>query len=177
MRGLSRPEPLPLRMPATRCEGSKRSGDAVRCNHSTSWIPRTTWKTGRLCLNMFRAAGRSAFLTIGGGIKKTVFFLSEKLRKWGGRGLAESEISLSEKTEIFLEFFLKGGGVPPIPKGCYHKKWGYWDIFAKKGALTQSIGMLSKKKLRIFRNFSPKGGGVSPIPKFPYQKKLGLPNC
>ena len=28
----------------------------------------------------------------------------------GGRGLAESEVSLSENTEIFLDFFSKGGG-------------------------------------------------------------------
>ena len=38
-----------------------------------------------------------------------------------------------KKTEIFLEFFLKEGVVLPIPKGCYHKKWGYWGISAKKG--------------------------------------------
>ena len=58
---------------------------------------------------------RWQILILRGGIKKTVFF-SEKLQKGG-----ESEISLSEKTEIFLHFFLKRGGVPPIPKGCYHK--------------------------------------------------------
>merc|ERR1712016_497177 len=81
-----------------------------------------------------------------GGIKKKNCFFFRKTPKGGGRGLAESEIFLSEKTEIFLEFFFERGGVPPIPKGCYHKKWGYWDILAKKGALTQSIGMLSKKK-------------------------------
>ena len=42
--------------------------------------------------------------------KKTVFF-SENLRKGGEGGLAESKISLSEKTEIFLEFFYEGGGL------------------------------------------------------------------
>ena len=82
-------------------------------------------------------------VTLRGGIKKNCFFFRRTPK--GGGGLAESKISLSEKTEIFLDFFSKGGGIPPIPKGCYHKKWGYWDIFAKKGALTQSIGMLSKK--------------------------------
>ena len=55
-----------------------------------------------------------------GGIKK-LFFSSGKPRNGGG-GLAESEISLSEKTKIFLDFFLqKGGGGSPIPKGFYHK--------------------------------------------------------
>ena len=33
-----------------------------------------------------------------------------------GGGLAESEISLSEKTEIFLDFFLKEGGGPTYSK-------------------------------------------------------------
>ena len=50
---------------------------------------------------------------------------------------------------------------PPIPKGCYHKKWGYWDIFAKKGVLTQSIGILSKKNWEYFGIFRQKGGGLA----------------
>ena len=74
--------------------------------------------------------------------KKKNCFFSEKLRKEGG-GLAESKISLSEKTEIFLDFFFKRGGVSPIPKGCYHKNQEFLDICAKKGGLTQSIGILS----------------------------------
>ena len=90
--------------------------------------------------------------------KKNVFFSSEKLRKGGGGVSPNPKFSYQKKLRFFWNFFFERGGVPPIPKGCYHKKWGYWDIFAKKGALTQSIGMLSKKKLRIFRNFSPKGG-------------------
>ena len=40
--------------------------------------------------------------------KKLVFF--RKTPKGGEGGLAESKISLSEKTEIFLEFFLQRGG-------------------------------------------------------------------
>ena len=93
-------------------------------------------------------------------------FFFRKTPKWGGRGLAESEISLSEKTEIFLE---KGGGAHLFQKGFIIKDWGFWAIFAKKGGHIDFI----KKKLRIFRIFSPKGGEVWPIPKFPYQKKLG----
>ena len=42
---------------------------------------------------------------IRGGIKITVYF-SFRITPKGGGGLAESKISLSEKTEIILEFFL-----------------------------------------------------------------------
>jgi len=50
--------------------------------------------------------------TIRGGIKKKKLFFFGKTPKGGRGGLAESEISLSEKTEIFLDFFLqKGGGL------------------------------------------------------------------
>ena len=63
--------------------------------------------------------------------KKMVFF--RKTPKGGEGGLAESKISLSEKTEIFLEFFLQRGGVSPIPKGCYHKKMGIFGYFRHKG--------------------------------------------
>ena len=45
------------------------------------------------------------FVAIRGGIKKKILVFFRKTPKGGGRGLAESEISLSEKTEIFLEFF------------------------------------------------------------------------
>ena len=61
------------------------------------------------------------YCNIRGGIKKKQFFL-EFLRKGGG-GLAESKISLAEKTEIFLDFFWKKGG--------------------KGGGLTNSKGVLS----------------------------------
>ena len=85
---------------------------------------------------------QNLILAIRGGIKKKNWFFSEKLRKGGG-GLAESEISLSEKNEIFLDFFSKRGGVSPIPKGCYHKNWGFLDIFTKReGFTTQSMGIL-----------------------------------
>ena len=45
-----------------------------------------------------------------GGIKKKNCFFFRKTPKGGEGGLAESKISLSEKTEIFLEFFLQRGG-------------------------------------------------------------------
>ena len=79
-----------------------------------------------------------------GGIKKNNCFFFGKTPKGGRGGLAESEISLSEKTEIFFEFFFKKGWeASPIPKGCYHKNQEFLDIYAKKGGLTQSIGILS----------------------------------
>ena len=51
-----------------------------------------------------------------GGIKKKILFFFRKTPKGGGRGLAESEIFLSEKTEIFLDFFLERGGSPTYSK-------------------------------------------------------------
>ena len=81
--------------------------------------------------------------TIRGGIKKNKLFLFQKKSERGAGGLAQSKISLSEKNEIFLDFFSKGGVVSPIPKVCYHKKkWGFLDIFSKRGGLTQSKGIL-----------------------------------
>ena len=111
-------------------------------------------------------------LTLRGGIKKKILVFFRKTPKGGGRGLAESEISLSEETEIFLEF-LKDGGVLPIPKGCYHKKWGYWDIFAKKGVLTQSIGILTKTE-NISEFFAKRGGGSRQFRNFLIRKNGGL---
>ena len=32
-----------------------------------------------------------------------------------------------------MDFFLKGVGVSPIPKGCYHKKMGIFGYFRQKG--------------------------------------------
>ena len=61
------------------------------------------------------------------------FFCGYLQRGGGGRGLAESEISLSENTEIFLDFFSKGGGVFHNPKGCHHKKLGILGYFCQKG--------------------------------------------
>ena len=48
-----------------------------------------------------------------------------------------------QKKMRFVWIFFSKGGVLPIPKGCYHKKLGILDIFAKRGCLIQSIGILS----------------------------------
>ena len=48
--------------------------------------------------------------SIRGGIKNKILVFFRKTPKGGGRGLAESEISLSEKNEICLDFFQKGVG-------------------------------------------------------------------
>ena len=47
---------------------------------------------------------------IRGGIKKKQFFFGVSPKRGEG-GLAESKISLAEKTEIFLDFFGKRGGL------------------------------------------------------------------
>ena len=69
-------------------------------------------------------------LSLRGGIKNNKLFFFQK--NFARGGLAQSEISLSEKTKIFLDFFLKGG-VSHIPKGCYHKKMGIFGYFRQKG--------------------------------------------
>ena len=51
---------------------------------------------------------------------------------------------LSEKTQNFLDFLPKGGGVSPNPKGFYHKEMRFLGIFCQKG------GILSEKN----ENFS-----------------------
>ena len=65
--------------------------------------------------------------------------------EWQGMGCTfASEISLSEKNKIFFDFFFqRGGGSHLFQKGVIIKRWGFLDIFAKKGGLTPSIGMLS----------------------------------
>ena len=81
-------------------------------------------------------------LSLRGGIKKNVFFRKNSER--GGWDLAESKISLSEKTEIFLDFFLqKGWGSHLFQKGVIRKTGDFLDILAKRGGLTQSNEILS----------------------------------
>ena len=68
----------------------------------------------------------------GGGIKKKKLVFFRKTPKGGEGGLAESKISLSEKTEIFLEFFFeRGGGFHLFQKGVIIKN-GDIGIFSPK---------------------------------------------
>ena len=68
-----------------------------------------------------------------GGIKKkNCFFFQKKTPKGGEGGLAESKISLSEKTEIFLEFFLQRGGGLTYSKRVLSYKTGYFGLFLPK---------------------------------------------
>ena len=91
-------------------------------------------------------------------VAKNSFFFTFSER--GGGGLVESKISLTEKTEIFLDFLAeRGGGSHPIQKG-----------FSRK------LGKISKKshffwifcrKLGFFWTFFRNGGGgVWLNPKF-----------
>ena len=71
-------------------------------------------------------------------IHKKSFFFEEKNSEWWGGVLPNPK--LSEKPEIFLDFFLEGGGAGShiFQKGVFIKDWGFLDIFAKRGGLTQS---------------------------------------
>ena len=56
----------------------------------------------------------------------------------GAGGLAHSEISLSEKTETFLDFFFKrGGGSHLFQKGVIIETGDFW-IFSPKGGVSPS---------------------------------------
>ena len=72
---------------------------------------------------------------IGGGIKNCFLFGVYPNEGGGGGGLAESEISLSENTEIFLDFFSKGGGSHLFQKGVIIKN-GDFGIFSPKGGFS-----------------------------------------
>ena len=65
------------------------------------------------------------FLPKGGGSHPIQNFSNQKLSIFFlemGRGLSQSKISLSEKTEFFVGFFLpKGGGSHLFQEGFYHK--------------------------------------------------------
>ena len=54
---------------------------------------------------------------IRGAIKRQKLVFFGHFPKGGGGGLVDSKISLTEKTQIFLDFLLKGGGSHPIQKG------------------------------------------------------------
>ena len=56
------------------------------------------------------------------GTKKTVFFFFGKPLKGGGVSL-NPKFPYQKKLNFFWIFFFKEG-VPPFPKGCFHKKLG-----------------------------------------------------
>ena len=56
-------------------------------------------------------------VTLRGAIKRQKLVFFGHFPKGGGGGLVDSKISLTEKTQIFLDFLPKGGGVSPNPKG------------------------------------------------------------
>ena len=72
--------------------------------------------------------------------KKSFLEQSKLCPCWGtvGGGLAESKILLSEKTEIFLDFFFKkGGGSHLFQKGVIIKTGDFW-IFSPKGEVSHN---------------------------------------
>ena len=86
------------------------------------------------------------------------------------KNLVESKISLTEKTEIFLDFFAKRGGSHPIQKG-FSRKLGIIskksDIYAKPHFfLLEPLWAKNPKNSEFFsvnRNF---GFGKTPAPPF-----------
>ena len=80
-------------------------------------------------------ASRSSCYNKGRHQKKKLVFFGKTPK---GGGLAESKISLSEKTEIFLEFFFqKGGGSHLFQKGVIIKTGDFW-IFSPKGEVSHN---------------------------------------
>ena len=77
---------------------------------------------------LFSLHTHKVLCSLRGGIKKKLVFF-RKTPKGGGRGLAKSEISLSEKTEIFLE---KGWGGLTYSKRVLSQKTGDFGLFLPK---------------------------------------------
>ena len=76
--------------------------------------------------HFFRCFSENEMPAKGGGSHPIQNFSNQKLSVFffgkGGGGLSQSKISLSEKTEIFVGFFLpKGGGSHLFQEGFYHK--------------------------------------------------------
>ena len=100
--------------------------------------------------------------------KLSIFFLEM------GGGLSQSKISLSEKTEFFVGFFLpKGGGSHLFQEGFYHKILIFVIKYSVFSSNTQFFFNFSKyfffdiKKYFFISEFIQKGeGGVWPNPKF-----------
>ena len=91
-----------------------------------------------------------------------------------GGGLSQSKISLSEKTEFFVGFFLpKGGGSHLFQEGFYHKILIFVIKYSVFSSNTQfffeffEILFFDIKKYFFISEFIRKGeGGVWPNPKF-----------
>ena len=64
--------------------------------------------------------------------QKIVVFFGKTL-KGGGGVSTKSKISLSEKLRFFWIFFKRGGRSYLFQKGVIIKRWGFLDIFAKRG--------------------------------------------
>ena len=83
-----------------------------------------------------------------------------------GGGLSQSKISLSEKTEFFVGFFLpKGGGSHLFQEGFYHKILIFVIKYSVFSSNTQFFFNFSKyfffdiKKILFYFGVYPKGGG------------------
>ena len=113
-------------------------------------------------------------MEIRGGIKKKYWFFSEKLRKGGGGVSPNPKFSYQKKLRFFWNFFLKGGGSHLFQKGVIIKNGDIGIFLAKKGALTQSIEMLSKKNWEYFGIFRQKGGGSRQFRNFLIRKNWGF---
>ena len=95
-------------------------------------LPSYTWVATELPLNC-QTQFFPGLPLLGEASKKKKLFFFGKTPKGGRGGLAESKISLSEKTEIFLDFFFKkGGGSHLFQKGVIIKTGDFW-IFSPKG--------------------------------------------
>ena len=75
--------------------------------------------------------------------KRKLFFFFGKLRKGGGIS-PNPKFPYQKKLRYFWNFFFqKGGGSHLFQKGVIRKTGNFLDILAKRGGLTQSIGILS----------------------------------
>ena len=77
-----------------------------------------------------------------GRYKKNIFFVFGKTPR--GEVSQNPKFPYQKKIRFFWIFFSsKGGGSYLLQKGVIIKRWGFWDIFAKRGGFTQFIGILS----------------------------------
>jgi len=100
---------------------------------------------GTLTLNLINHALSQSLImimmiiAIRGGIKKKKTGFFQKNSERGGEGSRRIRNFLIRKNSDFLEFFYEGGGVSPIPKGCYHKKTGDFGLFLPKRGVSPNL--------------------------------------